>query len=147
MKQLSKYMCALAFITAPLLAQASHKCHELEEWSDIIPFAELTPEMSRQLSWGKLPNVAIEVKAGSEFPAAFFVKYGSFSATQNASFTINVERTCYFRFVSAGANKIKAYMSFDLVKWRKSGAHTKGVTILNADANTLRVVVDTLADD
>ena len=146
MKQLSKYICALALITAPLLAQTSHKCHELEEWSEIIPFADLTPEISRQLSWGKLPNVAIEVKAGSEFPAAFFVKCGSFSVSQNASFSINVDRTCYFRFVSEGNDKIRAYMSFDLVKWRKSKPQPKGDMILNADANTLQVAVDVSKD-
>ena len=146
MKQLSKYVCALALITTPLLAQASHKSHTLEECSTFVAFEDLTPEMSRQLFWGELPNMAIEVKAGSEFPAAFFVKYGFFSATQNAAFTINVDRTCYFRFINSGTDEIRACISFDLVKWRKSKPQPKGDMILNADANTLQVAVDVSKD-
>ena len=142
MNQPSKYVFLLILMAAPLCIQACRKCHTLEECGTSISFADLTPEMARQLSWGKLPNVAIEIKEGSEFPVKLFAKFGFFSLMQNPDFKINVDRTCYFRFVHAGPDKIRSYISFDMNEWKKSKAQPKGNAIANVDKNGLQAVID-----
>ncbi len=52
-------------MAVPLCVEAYRKCRTLEECDTTILFPELTPEMARQLSWGQLPNVAIEIKSAT----------------------------------------------------------------------------------
>ena len=138
---LVQYMCVLALVVSPIVAHSRGKYVHLEECSQVIPFGVMTSEISRQLSLGELPNVALELKEGVEFPATFLAKVGFVSIAQDPHLKVNLERNCYFRFLKIENDQIRAYMSFDLVNWKKSAKFNEGTLIFNVDKNQLQVLV------
>ncbi|MFS8563450.1 MAG: hypothetical protein LVR00_03630 [Rhabdochlamydiaceae bacterium] len=142
MKSLSKYIGVLLLLAAPILLPASRTVLDLEECAEIIALKDVTPDISRRLSWGRLPNLAVVVHEGEEFPLGFFLKADFYSLAQDNSFKVKSDRTCYFRFISKDSERIQAYVSFDLEKWKKSKPVPKGEVLFHVDQGTVKAIAE-----
>lgn len=141
MKHLLKYTYALVLLAAPMCVQASRSVYDLEECSQIIPLREVTSEISRQLSWGQIPNVAIAIEEGTEFPVGLFAKFDFYSLIQDPTLRVVADRACFFRVLSKGPHKIQVYMSFDLHKWKKSKPIPRGAALLDISGGAVRATL------
>jgi hypothetical protein len=142
MNQIFKCVCVAALVASPLLVQASKKRVTLDECSQVISFSDVTSEISRQLSLGELPNVALVIKEGAEFPATLVTKISFLTVSQDPYLKVNVGRTCYVRFIKHKRNRIAMYLSGDLVNWRKSATFNEDELVLNIDSNKVNVSID-----
>ena len=125
----SHYLC-LAFVAlAPFTMDAKSKAIALEPYKELIEFSNLNAEICQQITLGELPQLVLEVKAGTEFPAKFMGTSEYFSFSLDPRLTIKMEKTYYFRFILIQVDKVQVYLSSDLVNWFKAGKFERGAFV------------------
>src|SRR3990167_11109032 len=109
-RSISLVLILLLATTGTLFA----KKKKLPELRQIIPMAELTPEMVEDLIQGATPELAIECQPGTELAPKFSLHYGIISALFNPAISLKVDKPFYLRL-----DRKKAYVSNDLINWDK----------------------------
>jgi hypothetical protein len=107
----------------------------------VIPLTDITPELSKELLSGQLPDVAIECKEGVELPIKYLCKAGFISFKYEPNLSFKIEKTCYLRLIKKG----RCFMSFDLKTWKKPDVNLLDTTI-GISPDKSHILVETAED-
>ena len=116
-------------LTALLLAGTVH-AKQLPEVNRIIEIGELTEEVSKVLITGAQPDTALKFPEGASIPLHFLFNYSVAAIAYDPAVSIQVKETCYLRIVGK-----KAYMSTDLIDWKRPNKFFDGRLDGSAGAN------------
>lgn len=144
MKRILTLMCVAIFMISTTFAGGKKSFVKLDKLTDTVLLTDLTPELSKDLCAGDLPNVAVECESGREFPVKAIGKYDFIGASLDPNLSVKLERTCYFRFMKKDpeSEKVITFMSFDGRRWKKTGLFNEGDILFGFNQETSKVLVE-----
>jgi hypothetical protein len=138
MKRSSVFLIAAIVAVSAIAKEPKH----LPPVKQIVLLTDLTADVLDASFLATLEDTAVECKAGTQIPVKYLGHYYPFSVHLVPNFTIQVDQTCYLRFLGK-----KGYISYDLVNWEKLSAVFDGQPRVTAKVDASAIEVHTVLEE